>query len=208
MAKGHWLDPLARKILRATGHLPNKTIKNTAKEPGVINSIENEFVKLKRKYSDIHRKPSFTIDVNRATSSDWRQLPGCTDEMVELLLRLQRGGVQLSGNEDLVKLLELPYHIAEDWKPYLIFRWYGSPPNITQYRRLDINQATHSNLKAVLNWPEERLIRLIKERQIQPFDDLADLQERLILPAPAIEALIGNVRFGSKPTGPILPPGR
>jgi hypothetical protein len=48
------------------------------------------------------------LDVNRATAADWQRLPGISPHQVDLLLRLQRGGVQLSGPDDLQRLLELP----------------------------------------------------------------------------------------------------
>ena len=51
----------------------------------------------------------------------------------------------------------------------------------------------------------ERRLRLLRERRRSPFQDLADLQQRLQLPAALIEELIGRVRFGQGPAGPELP---
>jgi len=50
-----------------------------------------------------------------------------------------------------------------------------------------------------------RRARLLRERQRAPFRDLADLQQRLQLPAALVEELIGRVRFGQGPAGPQLP---
>ena len=47
--------------------------------------------------------------------------------------------------------------------------------------------------------------RLLQERRRAGFSNLADLQERLCLPASTVEALIGRVSFGSRQAGPSLP---
>ena len=207
MVQRHWLDPLARNILRVTGHLPSKQ-KNDRSFLKFRNAIDRELNALK-KQSTHSRNGSFAkVDVNRATASDWRQLPGCTNKMVELLLRLQKGGVQLSSSEDLFKLLELPANTADKWEPYLIFQWYGEAPPVGNSSLIDINSASITTLKRKLKWPEARLHNLIRARQQQPFENLADLQERLSLPPLAIEKLIGIVQFGSTSAGPLLPPRR
>ena len=144
--------------------------------------------------------------MNRASAEQWRQLPGCSDAMVDLLLRLQRGGVQFSQLEDLAQLLDLPEELRNQWQPHLIFRWHGDAPPLPQPKPLDLNGASRAVLAGQLQWPNDRLERLMAERRRQPFKNLADLQERLCLPPDAVEALIGRVRFGARPTGPSLPP--
>ena len=47
------------------------------------------------------------MEVNRASREQWLQLPGCSDDTADLLLRLQQGGVQFSSVEELFRLLEL-----------------------------------------------------------------------------------------------------
>ena len=181
MARRHWLDPLARKVLQAIGDLPPDP-KRAAEEP------------------------RWCIDVNRAAADDWRQLPGCSDAMIDLLMRLQQGGVQFSQLEDLARLLELPPKLCDQWRPHLVFRWHGDAPLLPDQTTLDLNAESPSLLAAGLGWPEERLQRLISERRRQPFQHLADLQERLCLPPDAVEALIGRVSSGARPRGPSLPP--
>ena len=147
------------------------------------------------------------LDVNRATRADWLRLPGMDAQHVDLLLRLQAGGVQLSGPEDLQRLLELPGAVVAAWLPLLEFRWYGEPPATPPEPRLDLNQARLPDLQA-LGLSPERSQRLLRERSRAPFRDLADLQQRLQLPPDLVERWIGKVRFGSGPIGPVLPGNR
>ena len=191
MARRHWLDPLARKVLQAMGDLPRDTVRT-----GRSNGSEEE----------PEVAPSWCIDVNRATAEQWRQLPGCSEAMVDQLIRLQQGGVQFSQIEDLAQLLNLPESLCDQWRPHLIFRWHGDAPQLQPQAPLDLNADNPKVLASTLLWPEDRMERLIAERRREPFQNLADLQERLCLPPAAVEALIGRVRFGARPAGPSLPP--
>ena len=192
MPRSHWLDPLARKVLQATGQLPPQP-KQSRAQPS------HERMKLEP------QPPAWTLDVNRATPDQWRQLPGCTDDMADLLVRLQRGGVQFTAAEELFRLLELPPDLSVLWHPHLIFHWYGDAPPQLQTPALDLNTAAPIELQ-VLQWPDERLQRLLQARRREGFRDLADLQERLSLPPATVEALIGRVCFGDRRPGPSLPP--
>ena len=118
MPRSHWLDPLARRVLKATGQLPSAPA--TAKACAA---------------------PAWTLDVNRATDDQWRQLAGCTEEMADLLIRLQRGGVQFSNADELFRLLGLPADLARLWQPHLIFNWYGDAPPQPLAAPLDLNLA-------------------------------------------------------------------
>ncbi len=209
MVRGHWLDPLARKLLQLTGNIPKRNNKQNFSKPSSKSSIESELYILKQKQKRINdiSKNNFLVDVNRATFTDWAQLPGCTPEMINLLLKLQNGGVQLSGIEDLADILELPIEMVRQWEYHLIFRWYGEPPLLNTVNSLDLNSANLYTIKHTLNWPENRVNKLIKERQRRPFQDLADLQERLTLPPSSIEKMIGKVKFGKDKAGPSLPQG-
>ena len=189
MARQHWLDPLARKLLQATGDLPPDPVQ--AKPPPRATASPAE---------------TWTLDVNRATPEQWQQLPGCSDGMVDVLMRLQRGGVQFSQLDDLALLLNLPTDLKELWTPHLVFRWHGDSPVLPEQPPLDLNAAAPTLLETTLNWPKPRLQRLIQERRLKPFEHLADLQERVCLPPDAVEQLIGRVSFGTRPSGPSLPP--
>jgi DNA uptake protein ComE-like DNA-binding protein len=226
MDRRHWLDPLARQLLRATGQLPQPasapvapTAASTASaNDDRANSVERELLLLRLRHDpgcalrtgvEVAQAAAlgWRLDVNRASAGDWRRLPGIAPAQVDLLLRLQAGGVQLSGAEDLQRLLELSDAQLELWLPVLAFRWYGEPAAAAEAAaRLDLNRAAAEQLQE-LGLSAERQQRLLRERSRQPFRDLADLQQRLALPASLVEAWIGKVCFGSAPQGPMLPPG-
>jgi DNA uptake protein ComE-like DNA-binding protein len=222
MAQRHWLDPLARRLLQATGQIPAPAARPAAPEPSPpaapsapADSVELELLSLKlrqnpglrlRDAAEVRGAAAlgWRLDVNRATRADWLRLPGIQAHHVDLLLRLQAGGVQLSGPDDLQRLLELPAPAVAAWLPLLEFRWYGEPPAAPPEARLDLNQARASELE-LLGLSPERCQRLLRERSRAPFSDLADLQQRLQLPPDLVEGWIGKVRFGTGPVGPMLP---
>jgi DNA uptake protein ComE-like DNA-binding protein len=224
MARGHWLDPLARSLLEATGQLPRRTKPAPPAEAMAVDAtaadeaLERDLLELKLRQDPQRRLHDpgearhaaalgWRLDVNRASADDWLRLPGITPTQVDLLLRLQRGGVQLSGLDDLERLLELPRSQATAWEPLLLFRWYGDgAPLHTSPRPVDLNHAPSTALERDLPQLDAvRRTRLLRERQRAPFSDLADLQQRLQLPPALVEELIGKVRFGQGPAGPQLP---
>jgi DNA uptake protein ComE-like DNA-binding protein len=148
------------------------------------------------------------LDVNRASAADWQRLPGCTVHQVDLLLRLQRGGVQLSGLDDLQRLLNLDNLTLELWRPLLVFRWYDAPAVLQDPVPVQLNQAGGQLLQEQLGLSPDRCRRLLRERGRGPFLDLADLQLRLQFPPQLIEAMIGKVEFTAAEPGPCLPDPR
>lgn len=216
MARRHWLDPLARRLLVASGQLPAEP-RAQAADPE--ERIERDLLELKLRQDpsrplasalEVRRAAElgWRLDVNRAAAGDWRRLPGIRQEQVDLLLRLQAGGVQLSGADDLQRLLELPPALVESWLPVLVFRWYGEPAAAGDCEaRVDLNRAGEAQLER-LGLSRERGERLRRERARRPFRDLADLQERLQLPPDLVESWIGKVRFSPASGGPVLPPAR
>lgn len=232
MARRHWLDPLARRLLIASGQLQAPAsfrerpapVGGAASEPEAPPpdpeaQIERDLLELKLRQDPSRALASaaevslaadlgWRLDVNRATAGDWRRLPGIEDAQVDLLLRLQAGGVQLSGTDDLQRLLDLPPSLVQIWRPVLVFRWYGepaAPPDSDA--RIDLNRAAADQLERI-GLDGERRKRLLRERARRPFRDLADLQERLHLPAALVERWIGKVTFSSARPGPVLPPAR
>jgi len=148
---------------------------------------------------------AWQLDVNRASAAEWQRLPGCTAPQADLLLRLQRGGVQLSGLDDLQRLLNLDAPTLELWRPLLVFRWYDAPAAGQGPVLVALNQAGGQLLQEQLGLSPDRCRRLLRERGRGPFLDLADLQLRLQFPPQVIEAMIGKVEFTPAEPRPRLP---
>jgi hypothetical protein len=236
MARRPWLDPLARRLLIAAGQLPPdpadpanppKPVDPPAQDSRPTEAsppasgdhqeqVESELLALRlahnpglrlRDADEVRRAANlgWSLDVNRATAADWLRLPGCTAPQADLLLRLQAGGVQLSGPEDLQRLLDLDDVRLRAWLPLLRFHWYGEPVAAAP-APLAINRATAAELEGRLGLSPERCRRLLRERGHAPFRDLAELQQRLQLPASLVETWIGRVSFDPPRPGPALPP--
>lgn len=255
MPRRHWLDPLARRLLIATGQIQAPAATTAAARPAATaleasghgaagrgsrpdpaggaapgpttaaagedageDAVERELLALKLRHNPGLRLGTaaevrhaaalgWRLDVNRATAADWLRLPGCRPDQVDLLLRLQGNGVQISCLEDLQQLLPEAHDLLSLWQPLLDFRWYGQPaPTAPPSAAVAVNRADGAGLAALPGMTPERCQRLLLERRRAPFRDLADLQERLQLPPALIEQWIGRVSFLPPPSGPVLPP--
>jgi len=230
MARRHWLDPLARRLLIASGQLPPSArgeagAGGSSPPPGTApaaaavehhDAVERELLALKlrqnpalplRNAQEVRHAAAlgWRLDVNRATPADWARLPGCSPAHADLLARLQVGGVQLSGPDDLRHVLGLDAACLASWLPLLEFRWYGDGPPPAEATPVSINQASATALAQLPGLTPERRQRLQRERARAPFRDLADLGERLCLPPELLERWIGRVAFEPGPPGPKLP---
>lgn len=244
MARRHWLDPLARRLLIASGQIkpPASGADGTGSVGAVAgagaagaagsggasaaealhnealhnDSVERDLLALRlaqnpalalRTATEVRHAAAlgWSLDVNRATAADWGRLPGCGREQVDLLLRLQKGGVQLSGPEDLRAVLELDAALLASWLPLLSFRWYGEPPAPAGPVPVAVNLASARDLAALPELTAERCARLLRERARGSFRDLADLRDRLGLPPAVVERWIARVSFEPGRPGPDLP---
>ena len=239
MARRHWLDPLARRLLIASGQIkpPASGADGTSSGGAVAgagaagaagsggasaaealhnDSVERDLLALRlaqnpalalRTATEVRHAAAlgWSLDVNRATAADWGRLPGCGREQVDLLLRLQKGGVQLSGPEDLRAVLELDAALLASWLPLLSFRWYGEPPAPAGPVPVAVNLASARDLAALPELTAERCARLLRERARGSFRDLADLRDRLGLPPAVVERWIARVSFEPGRPGPDLP---
>ena len=202
MAKRHWLDPLARRLLNAADRIGTPS-RSGPPQPVAQARTSADALAPRRAANQ-----GWQLDVNRASAAEWQRLPGCTVHQVDLLLRLQRGGVQLSGLEDLQQLLNLDTLTLELWRPLLVFRWYDTPAMVHGPVPVQLNQAGGQLLQEQLGLSPDRCRRLLQERGRGPFRDLADLQLRLQFPPQVIEAMIGKVEFTAAVPGPCLPDPR
>mgnify|MGYP001809674444 FL=1 len=224
MAGRHWLDPLARHLLEATGQLPPLPPRPEAPPVGTGDAglgaeeaVERELLALKlalnpalrfRDGAEVRQAAAlgWSLEVNLAEAGDWLRLPGCPPGLVDRLVRLQGEGQQWSGPGDLAAALQVPPALVSTWLPVLRFRRRRHPRPVPP-PPLAINQASVRLLQERLGLGPERCRWLLQERAREPFRDLADLQHRLELSPGQVEGWIGRFRYDAAP-GPVLPPAR
>ncbi|MEB3361719.1 MAG: hypothetical protein VKI42_06295 [Synechococcaceae cyanobacterium] len=235
MARRHWLDPLARRLLIVTGQLadtppPRSRRPSLSRAPSLpvvdrlgdglddhAEQVERELLALKlrgnpalrlRNAEEVRHAAAlgWCLDVNRATATDWLRLPGCGLDQADLLLRAQAEGQQLRRAEDLQRLLGLAEAQILSWLPVLVFRWFEDAPRPTAPPPLRINQASDQLLRRQLKLSEACCQRLLRERAIRPFRGLEDLRQRLQLPDRQVEAWVGRLSFQPGQASPLLPP--
>ena len=221
----HWLDPLARRLLIATGQMAAPPSPAAGPRPQATalpprdDAVERELLALRLKQrpglrladADQVRHAAalgWSLDVNRASAADWLRLPGIRLEEVDRLLQLQAAGVQLADAEELQARLRLERERLETWQPLLVFRFYAGPPEQPPPVPLPVNRASLRLLSEKLGLEPPLLRRLEGERRRRPFRDLGDLQRRLELSAARAEAWLGRLRFEADAGGPELPPAR
>lgn len=226
---GHWLDPLARRLLIATGQIeapapapaPPAAASPQVRQPVPPRdeSVERELLALRLKHNPGLRLADaeqvrhaaalgWTLDVNRARAADWLRLPGIRLAEVDRLLRLQAAGVQLADAAELQERLGLDGQRLAAWAPLLVFRSYAGPGEAPLPAPLPVNRASLRLLGEKLALEPALRRRLEAERRRQPFRDLEDLRQRLELPAARAEAWLGRLRFDTGAAGPQLPPSR
>ena len=134
------------------------------------------------------------IDVNRATVDDWLRLPGISIHQARLLAALTQSGVQIHSLEALAAALNTSVERLSPLTPILQFCFYD-PDSPDQIQRLNPNTAT---LEQLLRIPAIDLYlarRIIAGRRIKAYTHLADLQQRLGLPAALVETLLHYLAF-------------
>ena len=182
LPRSHWLDPLARRGC-------------CSPSPGASSTPISA-----RQPSEAALPSNWFLDVNRGSQAMAR-LPGCTDDMADLLVRLQRGGVQFAAADDLFRLLDLPTDLAQP--PHLIFHWYGDAP----LQPVDSCISTTPVPQNSQPWPGRNNASMgYCASDASAGSVISPTCKRLSLPASSVEALIGRVSFGQRRAGPSLPP--
>lgn len=141
------------------------------------------------------------IDVNRATVTDWQQLPGLKPHQAELLGQLGRSGVQFHCLEDLAAALDQDLAQLQPWEPYLCFAYYEPDP-FAPIPKLNPNRASLHQLLQLPQMSPALAQSIVHHRIMQgPFGDLATFQQRLQLSPDQVQHFMHYLTFRPTPPG-------
>lgn len=122
------------------------------------------------------------IDVNQASVDDWLRLPGLSIHQARSLVALSQAGVPFHCIEDIAAALNLPIARLRPLAPILQFCYYD-PATRDATPRLNANNATLEELMQVPGINPALAQAIVQQRQARSYRNLADLQQRLQLPA-------------------------
>ncbi len=130
------------------------------------------------------------IDVNRATIDEWLRISLISIHQARNLVSLSQMGVQFLSLEDLAAALNLSLTQIKFFEPILYFGYY-EPSSLITPQRLNVNQASFSDLEGICLINSRLADAIIEDRQEKgSYKSLADLQNRLKLDGQLMSQLI------------------
>ncbi|MGC1218915.1 MAG: ComEA family DNA-binding protein [Phormidesmis sp.] len=134
------------------------------------------------------------IDANTASVDDWLRLPGLSIHQARTLFALTQQGMGFSCLEDVAAAIALPVAQIRPWEAVLQFCYYDREQAL-EPETVNANTATASELASVPTLDIFLGRAIVHYRQQGPYQDLADLQDRLRLTTAATAELLHYLRF-------------
>ncbi|MEB3209985.1 MAG: helix-hairpin-helix domain-containing protein [Leptolyngbyaceae bacterium] len=134
------------------------------------------------------------IDVNRATVADWLRLPILTEGQGRSLATLNQAGVQFHCLDDLAAALSLSVEDVQPLEPILKFYYYDVD-EVSVPTQVNPNQASLATLSNIPGITIPLALQITHHRASKPFQDIADMQQRLSLKAATVERLMHYLQF-------------
>ena len=130
------------------------------------------------------------IDVNQATVDDWLRLPGISIRQARALVQLTQSGVRFYQLEDLAAALGVAMSALTPLAPILQFCYYD-PASPIAIQPVNANLATVEQLLRIPAMDLYLAQKLVGDRQQRGrYANLAELQQRLALPATVVADLL------------------
>lgn len=131
------------------------------------------------------------IDVNKAGVDDWLRLPGISIHQAKALVQLSQSGMRFYAIEDLAAALGLSLQRLQPLAPILLFCYYEQPTD-----RLNPNNASVEDLLQLPGMDAALAHAWVRERVTAgPYQNLAQLQQRLSLSGAMLEQLLHQLQF-------------
>jgi DNA uptake protein ComE-like DNA-binding protein len=134
------------------------------------------------------------IEANTASVDDWLRLPGISIHQARSLTKLTENGLFFNCIEDVAAALGLPIQQMQAWTSVLQFCYYEKPCSL-EPTAIDVNTATATELLAVPAIDTFLGRAIVHYRQAGPYQDLADLQQRLRLTTQIASELLHYLKF-------------
>ena len=133
------------------------------------------------------------IEANRASVDDWLRLPGISIHQARSLVKLTQTGLAFNCIEDVAAALRMPLQQIEGWTAVLQFCYYS--PNILEPKAINTNTSSALQLANVPAIDASLARAIVRERKNAPYQDLAELQQRLQLTADITAELLHYLEF-------------
>jgi len=134
------------------------------------------------------------IDVNQASIDDWLRLPGLSIHQARQLVQLSQNGVQFYCIEDVAAALSLPLQRMQPLAAVMQFCYYDRESEALG-PALNLNVASVEQLMAIPNMTPSLANSIVRDRRAKgPFQNFADLQQRLNLSGDMAQALLPYLR--------------
>ncbi len=134
------------------------------------------------------------IDANQAKVDDWLRLPGLSIHQARSLEALSQSGVQFHALDDLAAALNVPVQRLQGLQPILKFCYYD-PASPCEPTKLNVNTASVEQLTKIPDLDLFLARKILEQRQQRRFQHIADLQQRLGLPATLVSQLMHYFTF-------------
>ena len=133
------------------------------------------------------------IEANTASVDDWLRLPGLSIHQARSLVALTRSGLSFSCIEDVAAALSIVPQKIQGWTLILQFCYYA--PESLDPATVDVNRASAAELATVPSIDPFLSRAIVHYRKSGPYQDLADLQQRLRLTSEATAELLHYLSF-------------
>ena len=135
------------------------------------------------------------IDVNTACVDDWLRLPGLSIHQARKIVQLVERGLHFTCIEDVAAALDVPVQQVQPWAKVLQFCYYEPALNALEPVAINVNTATIAELAAIPAVDTFLARAIVYYRKEGPYQDLANLQDRLRLTTAVTSELLHYLRF-------------
>lgn len=134
------------------------------------------------------------IDANTASVDDWLRLPGLSIHQARSLHQLTQKGLSFHCIEDIAAAIALPLSQIQPWEAVLQFCYYDLEQSL-EPTKINANTATAEELATIPHLDTFLARAIVHYRKDGPYQNLANLQDRLRLTTAATANFLHYLSF-------------